>query len=116
MLPALDLMHNGAMPPFAGTTAEQVALTRFIAAHSALPDDAAATRDGETAFHRYCGACHRPEPQDAAIVVIGALDRDTAIEALGDLSLIFDRMPKLPMSPSERGALYEWIRARLTEP
>jgi hypothetical protein len=78
-------------------------------------EKAAAAPDGAEAFHRYCGACHRPEPQNAAIALIGGLDHDAAIEALGDLPGIFVLMPNLQLSAGEREALYGWIRARSTE-
>ena len=109
MLGGLDLMHNGVMPPFAGTDAERTALAAYLnTVHSVSADAGAAASDGQTVFDQNCSMCHRAK---AGEPLFKELPRDStaAIKALKDLTGLFPAMPDLKLSEPQRVALVRWV-------
>lgn len=106
MLASLDVMHNGVMPPFAGTDGERTALAAFLA--TVQPVAPSRPPDGKAVFERNCVMCHRVRSNDA---LFARLPRDPqeASNALKDLPNLFIRMPDLKLSDQERSALVEWV-------
>jgi hypothetical protein len=95
MLGSLDMMHNGAMPPFAGTDAERDALSAYLATlYQASP----APTEGAQLFAQSCAVCHQSGPTDPAITTIRSMDPETASESLKNLPALFVRMPDLKLS------------------
>jgi len=111
MVGSLDVMHNGVMPPFAGTDAEREALAVFLATLEPAPANANGTVDGKTVFERDCSMCHRLKSSDALFARLPA-DPKVATEALKDLPNLFIRMPDLKLSEEERAALVQWVNTR----
>jgi len=112
MLVSLDLMHNGVMPPFAGTDPERQALAAFLSSIHPVPDSAAvAIADGKTVYERNCGMCHQSRPDDPLFTSLPG-DPVAASEALKDLPNLFPRMPDLKLSEGERAALVQWVNTR----
>jgi mono/diheme cytochrome c family protein len=112
MLGSLDLMHNGVMPPFAGTDAERAALAAYL--NTVQPNSSEATivaGDGRMVFDQNCSMCHRPK---AGEPLFKELPRDSAaaIKALKDLTGLFPVMPDLKLSEPQRVALVQWIDAQ----
>jgi mono/diheme cytochrome c family protein len=112
MLASLDLMHNGVMPPFAGTDTERDALSAYLAT---LYQAGAPPSDGQRLFQQNCATCHEAAPGDSAIVTIRALDAQTASDSLSSLPALFVRMPDLRLSEQQRIILVQWIKARFSE-
>ena len=109
MLGSLDMMHNGVMPPFAGTEAERNALSAYLATlYPAGPRPS----DGQGLFEQNCSVCHESAPTDPAITALRSLDPEKASESLKDLPALFVRMPDLKLSDQQRSALVQWIRTR----
>ncbi len=112
MLGSLDLMHNGVMPPFAGTDSERVALAAYLAEiHQPLSDKPGAF-EGASIFTRNCGPCHAVHPQDLVFSRVPRMDAKSAAEALRNLPGLFLRMPALRLTEPERVALVQWVDAR----
>ena len=109
MLGSLYLMHNGVMPPFAGTDAEQDALTAYLSSLQP-PPAAAAPIDGKTVYERNCGMCHQLLRDDH---LFANLPRgpQAAVDALKDLPGMFPVMPDLKLTDGERRALVQWVNA-----
>jgi len=111
MLGVLDLMHNGVMPPFAGTDAERGALAVFLSSIQSAPTSAPATAAGQFVFERNCVMCHQMN-------TIGVLfanqptDPKAASDTLKDLPSIFVLMPDLKLSDQERAALVQWVNTQ----
>jgi mono/diheme cytochrome c family protein len=108
MLTSLDVMHNGVMPPFAGTDSERAALAAFLSTVQPATAGASVATDGKTIFDRNCSMCHRMRADDA---LFARLPRDPqeASNALKDLPNLFIRMPDLKLSDQERSTLVEWV-------
>jgi len=108
MLGSLDLMHNGVMPPFAGTGAERAALAAYL--HTLAPGEAAGpgVPGGRAVFERNCTPCHQARPDDAAIVGLSD-DPQAAKSAVGNLPNLFAGMPDLKLTEAERAALVQWV-------
>jgi mono/diheme cytochrome c family protein len=109
MLGSLDLMHNGVMPPFAGTDAERAALAAYLNAVGPVSANASAVaNDGHTVFNQNCSMCHRVK---AGQPVFKELPRESAaaVKALRDLTGLFPAMPDLKLSEPQRVALVQWI-------
>lgn len=109
MLGGLEFMHNGVMPPFAGTDAEQAALAGYL--HSIAPVSPAAAQaatDGQVIYQQNCSMCHRVSAKDA---LFANLDRNpkTAADSLQDLTTLFPLMPDLKLNDGQRTALVAWI-------
>lgn len=111
MLPALDVMHNGVMPPFAGTGAERTALASFLSTLHPVPSSAAVATDGKTVFERNCSMCHQVKADDALFAHLPD-DPQVAAEALKDLPNLFIRMPDLKLSDGERAAVVAWVNTQ----
>jgi mono/diheme cytochrome c family protein len=112
MLGGLMFMHNGAMPPFAGTDDEQAALAAYL--HSLAPISPAAAKaatDGRAIYEQNCSMCHR---LNAADPMFKNLDKDPqkAGDSLRDLTGLFPLMPDLKLSDEQRAALVVWINAQ----
>ena len=112
MLGSLDMMHNGVMPPFAGTDAERNVLAAYLATlYQASPSPT----EGARVFAQNCAVCHQSGPTDPAIATIRSLDPATASDSLKDLPALFVRMPDLKLSDQQRSALVQWIRTQFAE-
>jgi mono/diheme cytochrome c family protein len=109
MLGGLDLMHNGVMPPFAGSDAERGALAAYLS--TLAPATVAAAADGKTVFERDCGMCHRVSASDPLFANL-AKDPQAANEALKDLPSLFPLMPDLKLSDQERAMLVGWLNTQ----
>ncbi|HTZ48049.1 MAG TPA: c-type cytochrome [Verrucomicrobiae bacterium] len=115
ILGGLDLMHNGVMPPFAGTDPERQALAAFLHTIQPVADSAAVAKsDGKTVFERNCGMCHQARPDDPLFTGLPP-DPVTASDTLKDLPTIFPRMPDFKLSDAERSALVQWVSAERKE-
>lgn len=114
MLASLDLMHNGVMPPFAGTDMERRALAAYLVDLRGPARETTAPAKGSALFDRACAPCHRIDAQDSVFSRIPVMAPNDAIEALGNLPGLFIRMPDIHLSGAERAALVGWIKARLT--
>jgi mono/diheme cytochrome c family protein len=110
ILPSLDVMHNGVMPPFAGTDAERVALASFLASVQPVASSST-TSDGKAVFERNCSMCHQVKPDDALFARLPN-DPNVAADALKDLPNLFVRMPDLKLSDGERAALVQWVNTQ----
>jgi mono/diheme cytochrome c family protein len=112
MLGGLEFMHNGAMPPFAGTDAERGALAAYVSSIGPVSaQSAAAATDGKTIFEQNCSMCHRVEASDSLFQKLAA-DPAAASESLKDLTSLFPLMPDLKLSDGQRSALVTWINAQ----
>jgi mono/diheme cytochrome c family protein/cytochrome bd-type quinol oxidase subunit 1 len=111
MLGGLYLMHNGVMPPFAGTDAERDALTAYLASLAPQAGSVAGPADGKTVYERNCGMCHQVRAEDH---LFSNLPRDpqAATDALKDLPSLFPVMPDLKLSEAERAALVQWVNTQ----
>ena len=112
MLGGLAFMHNGAMPGFAGTDAEQSALAAYLNSFAPISAAAsAAAKDGKTVFEQNCSMCHRVSAADP---LFKNLDKDpkTASNSLADLTSLFPLMPDLKLSDEQRTALVAWINSQ----
>jgi mono/diheme cytochrome c family protein len=108
MLGSLYLMHDGVMPPFAGTDAERAALAAFL--FSLEPARVKGTQeiDGHTVYEQDCAMCHQPRSDDPLFT---QLPKDP-VTALEHLPNVFPLMPDLKLSGAERAALVQWINSR----
>jgi len=106
MLGGLDMMHNGIMPPFAGTDAERDALASYLAT---LYPAGQAPVEGARLFDQNCVVCHQSAADDPAISTIRSLDEQAASEKLKDLPALYMRMPDLKLNDEQRTALVHWI-------
>jgi mono/diheme cytochrome c family protein len=111
MLGSLYLMHNGAMPPFAGADAERDALAAYLATLQSGITAAPGPADGRTVFEHDCVMCHQLRPDDHLFTNLPR-DQQTAIDALKDLPGMFPVMPDLKLSEGERRALVQWINTQ----
>ncbi|HUL35598.1 MAG TPA: c-type cytochrome [Candidatus Eisenbacteria bacterium] len=111
MIGGLDLMHNGVMPPFAGTDAERQALAAYLSSLHPVTDSAAVAGDGRIVFERNCSMCHRVRMDD---LLFSQLPEDpaAATDVLKDLPGLFPRMPDLKLSEGERSALARWVNTQ----
>jgi len=109
MLGALDLMHNGVMPPFSGTGAERAALAGFLEALHPCEGTQAHIEDGKTVFQNNCGVCHRIQSAGAVFATLRSMAAPAATQALKDLPGLFPPMPDLKLSEQERTALIRWV-------
>ena len=111
MIGDLQLMHNGVMPPFAGTDAEKGALAAYLSSIAPISADRPAVTDGKIVFQQNCGMCHEGVTRD---VLINGLPHDLKAEreALKDLPGLFPLMPNLKLSDQERTALVQWVNSQ----
>jgi len=112
MVGGLEFMHNGVMPPFAGTDAERGALAVYLNTIEPISNEAAAaTTDGKTVFDQNCSMCHRVNANDPLFKNLTS-DPAAAREALKDLTALFPLMPDLKLTDPQRAALVEWMNAQ----
>ncbi len=112
MLGVLGLMHNGAMPPFAGTDAESRALAAFLSTlHPVSAAATAAANDGQTIFDQNCSMCHRVTPADSLFKNLPK-DANAASKALTDLTSLFPAMPALNLPDRQRVALVRSVNTQ----
>ncbi len=107
----LDLMHNGVMPPFAGTDPERQALAAFLATLHPIPVSAPGATDGKAVFARNCSMCHGEKADDPLFANLPK-EPKVAAEALKDLPSLFPRMPDLKLSEAERCTLVQWVNTQ----
>ncbi|MGA3210880.1 MAG: c-type cytochrome [Terriglobales bacterium] len=115
MLSGLDLMHNGVMPPFAGTDPERQALAAYLAAIQPVATVSSEVIDGRVVFERNCVMCHSTKLDDPLFTNLPK-DPQKASRALTDLTDLFIRMPDLKLSEGERAALVQWINVQRSGP
>ncbi len=112
MLGGLEFMHNGVMPPFAGTDAERGALAAYLTTIQPIPaTQAAAATDGRTVFEQNCVMCHRVRAADPLFKNLPQ-DPGAAGDALKDLTSLFPLMPDLKLSDPQRTALVRWVNTQ----
>jgi len=111
MIGDLQFMHNGVMPPFAGTDAERAALAAFLSSIQPISPDRPPVTDGKIVFQQNCAMCHVGVTRD---VLINGLPHDpnTEREALKDLPGLFPLMPNLKLTDQERTALVHWVNSQ----
>jgi len=108
MVGGLYLMHNGVMPPFAGTDAESAALAAYLSSLYAAHPDPNAAADGKTVYEHDCMMCHALRPDDHLFANMPR-DPKAAVDALKDLPGLFPVMPDIKLSQNERTALVQWV-------
>lgn len=111
MLGSLYLMHDGVMPPFAGTNGERAALAAFLFSLRPAGAGQARAMDGHSIFLHNCAMCHQQHNGDPLFELLPS-DPATAAEALEDLPNLFPLMPDIKLSAAERTALVRWINTR----
>ncbi len=112
MLGGLEFMHNGVMPPFAGTDAEQGALAAYLSAVEPVSAAAAsAARDGQTIFEQNCSMCHRVSFSDPLFRNLNK-NSSAAADSLRDLTVLFPLMPDLKLDGAQRAAVVAWINVQ----
>ncbi len=112
MAGGLEFMHNGVMPPFAGTDAERGALAVYLnTIEPVSSEDAEAAAGGQTVFDQNCSMCHRVNASDPLFKNLTS-DPAAAGEALKDLTALFPLMPDLKLTDPQRAALVEWMNAQ----
>jgi len=104
-------MHNGVMPPFAGTDAERDALAAYLGSLQPMPPPPTGAADGKTVFEHDCSMCHQVRQEDH---LFANLPRDpkVATDALKDLTSLFPVMPDLKLNEDERRALVAWVNTQ----
>lgn len=112
MLGGLGFMHNGVMPPFAGTDSERGALAAYLSTIQPISVNAPAATDGKTLFEQNCSICHRVNANDPVFKL--PKDPAAASDALKDLTSLFPLMPDLKLSDQQRTALVQWLNAQRT--
>lgn len=116
MLGDLEFMHNGVMPPFAGTDAERAALAAYVSSIQPISAaESAAATDGKTVFAQNCSMCHRVAPNDFLFKSL-AKDPTAAAESLKNLTTLFPLMPDLKLSDQQRIALVAWVNVQRNTP
>ena len=111
MLGSLYLMHNGVMPPFAGTDAERDALAAYLGSLQPPIASPSGPADGKTVFERNCGMCHQARPGEHLFADLPR-DPQAATDALKDLPGLFPVMPDLKLSEDERRTLVQWVNTQ----
>jgi mono/diheme cytochrome c family protein len=114
MIGSLYLMHNGVMPPFAGTDAERDALAAYLGSLQppiTTPSGPSQTSDGKTVYEHDCGMCHQVRADDHLFANLPR-DPQAATDAIKDLPGLFPVMPDLKLSEDERRALVQWVNTQ----
>jgi mono/diheme cytochrome c family protein len=109
MLGSLDAMHNGVMPPFAGTEPEKSALAAYLATIHPATKAPEVTMSGKMMFQNNCAMCHRADPSDAVFSGLKEMDQETIVAMLEDLPTLNPRMPNLKLTEGERAELAKWL-------
>lgn len=108
MLNSIDLMHNGVMPPFAGSDAERRAHAAYLSTIAPASTQSDQAVDGHTVYLRNCSMCHEARTDDPLFSRMPR-DRNAAENGLKSLQDLFIRMPDLHLSAQERQSLVEWV-------
>ena len=112
MLGSLEFMHNGVMPPFAGSNAERGALAAYLSTVQPVSGAAASEAgDGRTVFEQNCSMCHRVSAGGPLFKDLPQ-DPNAAGKALKDLTSLFPLMPDLKLPERQRLALAQWINTQ----
>ena len=111
MLGGLEFMHNGVMPPFAGTDSERTALASYLGSIHPVSPAAAVATDGETVYAQNCSMCHQVSASDKMFKDLAA-DPRAAADAMKDLTSLFPLMPDLKLTDQQRMALAQWVNAQ----
>jgi mono/diheme cytochrome c family protein len=111
MLSGLALMHNGVMPPFAGTDAERDALAVYLSSLQTITPNPSAAADGKQVFENNCSMCHQDHPDEQFFNGI-VTDPKAAADSLKDLTSLFPLMPDLKLTDTQRTALVQWINTQ----
>lgn len=109
MLGSLDAMHNGVMPPFAGTEPEKSALAAYLATIHPVAKTPEVTMSGKMMFQNNCAMCHRADPGDVVYSGLKQMDQETIVAMLEDLQALNPRMPNLKLTENERAVLAQWL-------
>ena len=110
MLGGIYLMHNGAMPAFAGSDDELSALAAYVDTLAPNPPPTMGKVDGKTVYENDCSMCHRMTASDQMFTELPK-DPQAAADALKDLTTLFPVMPDLKLSDQEREALARWVNS-----
>jgi mono/diheme cytochrome c family protein len=108
MMGGLYMMHNGVMPPFAGTDAERDALAAYIGTLQTAHETG--SLDGKTVYVHDCAMCHQMLAGDHMFSNMPK-DKKAAVDALKDLPGLFPVMPDLKLNEQQRAALVDWVDA-----
>jgi mono/diheme cytochrome c family protein len=112
MLGGIEFMHNGVMPPFAGTDAERAALAVYLnAVQPVSTADAEAAGDGKTIFAQNCSMCH-PASAIGPLFKAQARDANALSGAFKDLTKLSVIMPDLKLPERQRVALAQWVNTQ----
>jgi mono/diheme cytochrome c family protein len=111
MLGGLALMHNGVMPPFAGTDPERQALAAYINSLQTVAPNP--SLNGKLVYQNNCSMCHTDHPNEQFFSGI-ATDPTAAADALKDLTSIFPLMPDIKLNDAQRNALVQYINTQRT--
>ncbi len=99
MLGGLEFMHNGVMPPFAGTDAERAALAAYLSSIQPVSAAAAAAAtDGKTSSSRTAAMCHRVSAGDSSSRTCRQESNRPPAKPCKDLTSLFPLMPDLKLS------------------
>jgi mono/diheme cytochrome c family protein len=109
MLPGLALMHNGVMPPFAGTDAERDALAAYLNTLQTLSPSP--STDGKLVYQNNCSMCHTDHPNEQFFTGI-VTDPAAAADSLKDLTSLFPLMPDLKLNDAQRTALVQYLNTQ----
>ena len=111
MLTGLSLMHNGVMPPFAGTDAERGALAAYLNSLQTITPDPSTFTNGKLVFTNQCSMCHQNQPDDP---LFSGLDPNpqVAADSLKDLPSLFPLMPALKLNQTQRASLVQWLNTQ----
>ena len=111
MLSGLTLMHNGVMPPFAGTDAERDALAAYVNSLQTITPNPATFTNGKLVFENNCSMCHQDRSDD---MLFTGLDPNpkVAADSLKDLTALFPLMPDLKLSEAQRTSLVQWVNTQ----
>jgi mono/diheme cytochrome c family protein len=111
MIGGLQFMHNGVMPGFAGTDAEQAALAAYLSTIHPVSAAAPVATDGQTVYEQNCSMCHQINASDKLFTNLPR-DPNAASDAMKDLTSLFPLMPDLKLSDQQRMALAQWVNAQ----
>lgn len=111
MLGGLEFMHNGVMPPFAGTDAERAALATYLSTLHPVSATAAVATDGATVFAQNCSMCHQINASDKLFKNLPK-DPKEASDAMKNLTSLFPLMPDLKLTDQQRFALAQWVNTQ----
>lgn len=110
MLGGTYMMHNRAMPGFAGSDDELDALAAYVNTLAPNPPPLTGNVDGKTVYENDCSMCHQMTASNPLFTGLPK-NPQVAADALKDLPSLFPVMPDLKLSDAERQALVKWVNA-----